>query len=345
MVKMQEKINIGVVGLDNWYHALPYCQVLSEMEEVEFIGVSDESYERTKCMAKQYGVKKWSTDHREIIEDAAIDAVIITACTNQHAGLSELAAINGKQVLCDKPIEVSLEKADSIIQTIKKTEVKFMMSFTRRVKPHFIKAKEMIQKGKIGQVACIMETGRFLLPRSEPNSEEPGWYAEMAKAGGGGFVDHAVHQLDALRWFLNDEVEQVLGYTSNLVYKEIEVEDYGIATFKFNKGTVATVESTWTVVPPDAPCDRVEIQGTKGSITIDEISHRTTLYDRKGEVSYHFPFEDSDIFRKMLENFVTAIRSDRPPLASAWDGRAATELVLAVYQSAKEGRRITLPAR
>jgi len=342
---MDKKINFGVLGLDNWYHALPCCQVLSEMEEVEFIGISDESREKAKYTAKRYGVKKWSTDHREIIEDTAIDAVIIEARTNQHAELSKLAAINGKQILCDKPIEISLEKADSIIHTIKKTGVKFMMSFTRRVKPHFIKAKEMIQEGKIGQVICIMETGRFLLPKKAPNSEEPGWYADKAKAGGGGFIDHAVHQLDALRWFLDDEVEQVLGYKGNLVYKEIGVEDYGIATFKFSKGTVATVESTWTVVSPDVPCDRVEIQGTKGSITIDEISHKTTLYDKKGEISYHFQFEDLDIFRKLLGDFVGAIRNDRLPLASAWDGRAAIELVLAAYQSAKEGRRITLTAR
>jgi predicted dehydrogenase len=341
---MQKKINIGVVGLDNWYHALPYCQALSEMEGVEFIGISDKSHERAKCAAKQYGVKKWSTDHREIIENPTIDAVIITACTSQHAELSELAAINGKHILCDKPIEVSLEKADSIIQAIEKTGVKFMMNFTRRVKPHFVKAKELIQEGKIGQIVCIVETGRFLLPKSEPNSKEPGWYARRSKAGGGGFIDHAVHQFDALRWLLDDEVEQVSGYVSNLIYKEIEVEDYGIATFKFSKGAVATVESTWTVVPPAVSCDRLEIQGIKGSITVDEISHRVALYDEKGGTSYHFQFEYSDIFRSLLENFVATIRNDGSPLASAWDGRAATELILAVYQSDREGRRITLPA-
>ena len=337
-----EKINIGVVGLDNWYHAFPYCQVLSEMKEVEFVSISDESHEKAAYIAKQYGVKKWSSNHREVIEDPTINAVIITACTNQHAELSELAATNGKHILCDKPIEVSLEKADSIIQIIKKTEIKFMMSFTRRVKPHFVKSKELIQQGKVGEIICITETGRYLLSRSGPECKEPGWYAEGVKAGGGGFVDHAVHQLDALRWLLNDEAEQVLAYTNNLVHKEIEVEDYGIATFKFSKGTVATVESTWTVVPPAVPCDKLEIQGTKGSITVDEISHRVTVYDEERETSYHFQFEYLEIFRKLLESFVTTIRNDSPPLASAWDGRAATELALAAYQSAKEGKSVTL---
>jgi len=343
---MQKKINIGVVGLDNWYHALPYCQALSEMEGVEFVGISDKSHERVKCAAKQYRAKKWSTDHRKIIEDSTIDVVIITACTNQHAELSELAAINGKHILCDKPIEVSLEKADSIIQAIEKTGVKCMMNFTRRVKPHFIKAKELIQEGKIGQIVCIAETGRYLLPESEPKSKEPGWYAVRSKAGGGGFIDHGVHQFDALRWLLDDEVEQVSGYVSNLIYKEIEVEDYGIATFKFSKGVVATIESTWTVVPPAVAYDKLEIQGTKGSITIDEISHSVTFYDEKKETTYHFQFEYLDIFRSLLKNFVATIRNDSPPVSSAYDGRAATELVLAVYQSDREGgRRITLPVR
>ncbi len=354
---MKDKLGVAVVGLDNWYHAFPYSQVLGQLPNVRFVAISDANPEKARMAAARYGAERWSTDHMEVINDPAVDAIVLTVYTAAHADFGVQAINLGKHVLCDKPIEVSVEKAERLVNAAQAKGVTFAMSFPRRVNPAYVKARDLIRAGAIGDITCVLETGRWPLPRVEPDEWEVGWYADASKAGGGAFLDHAVHLVDALRFIIEDEAAEVQGMLAKRVHTQLSVEDYGIATIRFRRGVVATVESTWTVVPPAEVLNNLFIAGTKGDLTISRTAPQLIVHadteEIHGMATFEFPLGaiipvvaghniQIDIYRAVVMNFLDAVLTGVPVNATAVDGLAATQICEAVHTAAATGRTVKL---
>lgn len=354
---MKDKLGVAVIGLDNWYHAYPYSQVLGQLPNVRFVAISDANPEKAKTAAQRYGAERWSSDHLEVINDPAVDAVVLTVYTAAHAEFGVQAINLGKHVLCDKPIEVSVEKADQLVKAVQAKGVVFAMSFPRRVNPAYVKARDLIKAGAIGEVTCVLETGRWPLPRVEPEQWEVGWYADADKAGGGAFLDHAVHLVDSLRFLLDDEAAEVQGMFAKRVHTQLSVEDYGIATIRFQRGVVATVESTWTVVPPGHVLNNLHIAGTTGDMTISRSAPQLVVHAKteeiQGTAAFEFPMGEIipvvaghniqiDIYRAVVSNFVDAVLTGVPVNGTVMDGRAATQICEAIHIAASSGRTVSL---
>ena len=342
---MSAKISVAIVGLDNWYHAFPFADILAKHERAILKAVSDHDSVRINWIKSRYRVPVYA-DYEAIISDPSIDAVIITACTGRHKELIEMAVAEGKHVLCDKPLDTTVEKCDSILRAVTKASTVFCMSFPRRVRPLYIEAKKLISEGAIGRPLCITETGKYRLPSKAPGMSDPGWYIKKEHSGGGGFIDHAVHQIDMLRWWLEEEVQWVDCKIKNLAFKDLEVEDYGVATMEFKNGVIATIESSWISHGPVS--DVIEVQGTRGRIKIDVgagtidvnspnmPSHglrRTFVPSSFVEVCGHkIPV---DGYAALFENFIACVMGEAEPAARVEDGWAATAVVAAAYEAAK----------
>lgn len=353
-----KKIRLGVVGLNNWYHAYPFTDVASKSSDVELVVIADEEAEHAKWGAEKYGAKRWTTDLESVVNDPDIDAIVLTVYTTRHAEMGIKAAKKGKHILCDKPIEATFEKSIEFAKAVKENNIKLHMSFPRRFSPQYIKAKELIQSGAIGEPIAIVETGRWPLPRVKPTDTSIGWYADPKKAGVGAFGDHAVHQVDSYRWLLEDEVEEVQGKMANLVYKDFEVEDYGIAILKFKRGVVATVESSWTTNLPGQVLNELFIQGSKGDITISRKAPQLTLHYKNDIVDGGIQLDINEgpiievvaghnirynQYRGVFESFIKSVLEDKPTAANEDDGVAAVEIFEAAYLSDKEKRVVKLP--
>ena len=341
---MSNTINIGIVGMENWYHAFPFAHLIDANPNARLVAVSDDDDDRLDWIRERHPKADIRSSHASIIDDPAIDAVVINAATADHAALATAAAARKKHVLCDKPLEVSVAKAEEIVHAFHGTNLVFAAAFTRRPRPINRLIRRLIREGEIGDVLAAIEVGRFGFPRKSPRSAEPGWYGSKARAGFGGFADFGTHQIDMLRWMFGAEVTGVSGRLANLLHKVEEVDDYGVATLQFENGVIATVESSWVTHGPGT--NALFIQGSAGSITLDDTLRVNTpkmtweVKDTSKEyLSVHGINLRVDGFRQVLDNFVACVTGEEStPLASLDDAVAVTRVLEAVsLDSGKRG--------
>src|SRR5882757_4569642 len=264
-------IRIGIVGLHNHYHAYPFAKELVRgIPGLKLVGVADERAELAETFASEHGCD-WTTDYAELINRDDIDAVIVTSYTSAHADHVEWAAAAGKPVLLDKPIATTMADAERIVEAGK--TVKVMLAYLLRFLPAYLEVKDAVDKGAVGDLVSGFYSIRFPVGAitDAPGVTEQGWYTDPIKGGGGGFLDHGVHFTDFFRWFFESEPVTVTAHIGSLTYKDLGVEDYGIATYTLANGSIVTVESTWHAPdyfgPLNSP-DHASLSGTKGEIEL-----------------------------------------------------------------------------
>jgi predicted dehydrogenase len=348
-------LGIGFIGLHNHYHAYPMGDYLQRgIAGARLVAVADERGSYAENFAQRYGAEAAYQDYRALLERRDVDIVVVTSYTSAHAEHCIAAAQAGKHILLDKPIATSMEDANRIVEVAHKYGVKLMMAYLLRFLPVYQRAKELIQAGVIGRPTSAFYSIRVPLDfiRDAPDVQEQGWYADPLKNGGGGFIDHGAHFADALRWLFDSDATLVYGKIGNLTNMELPVEDYGICTASFAKGQIGTIESTWHAAEWYAPLaspDHCSISGTEGEIELHyqkspqmEVASRLAPYT--GRTYYDWTGEErSDIcYKRIVEHMVECVLEDREPSVGGEDGRAALEIILAAYRSAREGREIAL---
>ena len=148
-----DKVRTGVLSHAHG-HANMYCSVMQSFEDVELVACWDDDAERGGQAAQQFDME-FRTDAGDLIDDPAIDAVIVTMETNRHVDFVERAAAAGKHILCQKPMATSLEDCDRIIAAVRRHGVKFSMAFQMRHDPANQKIKELLADGAVGKVAVV----------------------------------------------------------------------------------------------------------------------------------------------------------------------------------------------
>jgi len=355
---MKKRIGVGVIGLHNWYHAYPFGDYLKKgTNNLALVAVSDEREKYARQFASQYGAKAWYTNYKELLKRSDVDIVIITSYTTSHAEIAVACSEAGKHMICDKPIAATMKDADAIVRAVDKNGVKFMMAYAIRFNSAYARAKELINQGAIGKPVSAFWSIRCPVSyiREAPDVDYPGWYADPRKGGAGGFLDHGVHFTDALRWYFQSEVKSVAGEIANLTYKDIQVEDFGVAILRFKSGAIATVESTWHTADWYAPLSSPElciITGDEGEIILHyhkspQLEYTGKLEPKKGRVYLDWGGDERyEIgYKRILEYFADCVLKNKKPIASAIDGRAALEICLAAYESAKKRQFVTLPLK
>jgi predicted dehydrogenase len=346
-------IRIGIVGLHNHYHAYPFAKELVRgVPGLELVGVADERAELAENFAREHGCD-WTTDYAALINRADVDAVIITSYTSAHADHVELAAAAGKPVLLDKPIATTMADAERIVEAGK--TVKIMLAYLLRFLPAYLEVRDAVRQGAVGDLVSGFYSIRFPVGAitDAPGVTEQGWYTDPIRGGGGGFLDHGVHFTDFFRWFFESEPATVTAHIGSLTYKDLGVEDYGIATYTLANGAIVTVESTWHAPdyfgPLNSP-DHASLSGTKGEIELHyQKSPQTEIQGTQepwlGRRYMDFTGEDryEACYRNLLMAFEESIRLDTEPVPNAVDGKVALEMILAAYASHETGQRVAFP--
>jgi predicted dehydrogenase len=292
-------------------------------------------------------------DYAELINRSDVDAVIVTSYTSAHADHVELAAAAGKPVLLDKPIATTMADAERVVAAGKR--VKVMLAYLLRFLPAYLEIRDAVKAGAVGDLVSGFYSIRFPVGAitDAPGVTEQGWYIDPIRGGGGGFLDHGVHFTDFFRWFFESEPATVTAHIGSLTYKDLGVEDYGIATYTLKNGAIVTVESTWHAPDYFAPLnspDHASLSGTKGEIELHyQKSPQTEIQGTEepwlGRRYADFTGEDryEACYRNLLIAFEEAIRLDHEPVPNAVDGKVALEMILAAYASHETGQRITFP--
>jgi predicted dehydrogenase len=212
--------------------------------------------------AERHHVPRWYDDADALIRDTEVDAVYIATPPSSHKQYTILSAAAGKPVYVEKPMALNFGECQEMIEECRRAGVPLLVAYYRRALPRFLKIKELVDSGAIGDVRFVSVTLYQPTSAEDLDSETLPWRVLPEIAGGGRFVDLASHTLDFLDYTLGPIVE-VQGQTSNQAGK-YQAEDMVTGTFRFASGVHGT--GIWCFSAYDK-FDMTEIVGDKGKIS------------------------------------------------------------------------------
>lgn len=316
--------------------ALHAANVARVIPAARLIGVAD--IDRAALRAVETtGAGRATTNYEELLDDPAVEAVIVATPTDTHATLMAQAARRGKHIFCEKPIALTLEATRTAIDAVRAAGVILQIGFNRRFDPVHVAAHEAILRGDIGEPWIIKLVGRD--PRIAPLS--------YLKVSGGQFKDQAIHEFDAARWLLGREVEEVYATGSALVdpaVAELGDVDTSLTTLRFSGGALGLVDSCRQAVYGFDV--RTEVHGSEGKLMIGyEGRSAVTLLEPNRASHDHIDWflERFDAaYRAEVADFVECVQTGRAPRAVGEDGYRALHIAVAAGRSHRERRPVRL---
>lgn len=281
---MEKIIKWGFIGCGEVtkYKSGPAFQ---KIEGSEVVAVMSRNGEKAKKYAEERGIARWYDDAQALIDDPEVNAVYIATPPSSHATYAIMAMKSGKPCYIEKPMAETYEECCRINRVSHETGVPCFVAYYRRYLPYFLKVKELVESGAIGQVINIQI--RFAQPprNLDYNSEHLPWRVQPDIAGGGYFYDLAPHQIDLLQEIFGCILE-ASGYKSNRggLYP---AEDTLSASFQFDNGIVGS--GSWCFVAHEsAREDRIEVIGDKGMICFSVYTYDPiALHTERGREEIH----------------------------------------------------------
>lgn len=337
-----KKLGFGIVGTGAI--ATHHAAAIQAYDGSELIAVCSSSESRAKQAQDKFGVPAYF-DLEEFMNNEAIDVVCICTHSGAHLEPAVAAARAGKHVLLEKPIEVSLERTDQLIEACDRSGVKLGVIFQNRFKTGYLKAKKAVQEGKLGKL--IMGTATVNWYRDPSYYNTSAWKGTLKGDGGAALINQGIHTIDLLLDIMGD-AESVYGQIKTVVH-DIEGEDLGAAIVNFKSGAMGTITGG-TSLYPGYP-ERLEIYGEKGSIILE--AGKITEWNIKGEKDAQQDLSseqgsgasdpmaiDFKLHLAQIKDMTESVLQNRKPLVTGETGRKSVELILGIYQSSKEERLI-----
>ncbi|MBW7453270.1 Gfo/Idh/MocA family protein [Paenibacillus sepulcri] len=323
-------MKIGIISLAH-LHAVGYISVILGMKDVEIVGVADEDQERGRQWTQQFKLPYFQNYEELLKQD--VDVVIVTSENVKHHEHVLAAARAGKHVLCEKPLATNLKDAQEMIDACKENGVFLSTAFPVRFSTPVAAAKNAIDLGQIGSILAIKGTNHGFIPG--------GWFTDPSLSGGGAVMDHTVHLVDLMRWFMGSEVRDVYAEHDSR-FSDNPIDDCGIVTLEFENGVFATIDCSWsrTKAYPTWGDVTMEIIGTDGILLVDAFGQKVNLYSETAGVKWD-PWGDN-MDAGLLLHFINSVREGKEPLITGLDGLRATEVALAAYQAAEQKTTVVL---
>ncbi len=351
---MGKKYGFGIVGtgMISEFHA----KAILELENARLVGIYSRTEEKAKkwCEDNKFeGIKPY-WDLEKFLSDPEIDVITICTPSGAHLEPTVKAAEFGKHVICEKPLEVTLERVDRMIEAHKKAGTKLGGIFNSRYEPVNQMIKKTIESGRLGKITYA--GGYIPWWRTQEYYDTGGWKGTWKYDGGGALMNQGTHTIDLLQWLVGLKIKRVVGFTGLVGHKNIEVEDIGVASLEFENGAMGVIFGT-TAMYPGQP-SRVEIGGTDGTIISESTSLKVFQFREERP-------EDKEIIEKFgkppaasgstdpraisYENhkwnfaeFLKALDENREPELNGEEARKAVQIVLAIYESARTGKIVEL---
>lgn len=335
-------VGIGILGtgMIARYHA----HAIAATPEARLVAVCREDATRAAQAEADFGVP-CETSLQSFLTRQDLDAICICTPSGLHAQQTIAAAQAGKHVLVEKPLALNLADADAMLTACQNANVLLAVALQRRTDPQFIAIHEAIAAGELGRLVLGNVTIPYVRPQSYYDSAD--WRGTWALDGGGALMNQGVHLIDLLLWFMGD-LAAVQAEAGTLAH-EIEVEDCITAALRFQNGALGSIVAT-TAAAPGFP-HRVEVYGTLGGVQIEGErilrwegggSQRSSTTDDIGPTAAGAGAKPTGIstvgHTLIMQDFVEAIQSGRPPLVPGEEGRRSLAAVLDIYAAAQRGQ-------
>ena len=344
-----EKTKVAILGagfIAN-IHAESYRRFVPE---AEIVAVYARDLQKAKAFAEEHHISKWYDDITKITEDSNCEVIDICLPNFLHYEATIKAAAAGKHIIIEKPLSVTLEDADAMIDACKKAGVKLMYAEELCFAPKYERVRQMVNEGAIGDIYMLKQSEKHSGPHS-------GWFYDVNCSGGGVLMDMGCHAIAWFRWMLkNAKAKSVYASLSTVLHKErTKGEDNSVVIVEFENGVTGVAENSWA--KHGGMDDRSEVHGTGGVVYADLFMGNASIaYSKSGygyalekadtTVGWTFPiFEEAfnQGYPHELKHFIECVQQNKEPLVTGDDGRAVLEIIYAAYASAREGKKIMLP--
>ena len=336
-----DKVRFGIIGCG--VIAPTHASALGKIENAELSAVADVDEEKARQLAKKHGADGYYADYQKLLDRDDIDAVSVCTPHYLHAPMAIDAARAGKHALVEKPMAITMAEADQMIEECETAGVKLGAIFQHRFDPAAQNIRKAIDEGRLGK---LVRGGSYTKWYRSQEYFGDSWRGKLAEGAGGALINQAIHMVDLLRWFMGP-VEAIGANIATLTH-DIEAEDVAVASIKFKSGALGVVEASVSTVP-NMP-EQLEISGAKGTALIE--GTKLVRWDVEGESLEQIQAADGsdprfqgksyygDSHPRQIEDFVEAIIEDRKPYIDGVEGRKAVEVVLGIYKSAREEKRV-----
>lgn len=342
---MARRLGVGVIGLG--MASLPHGKSLLDLgDRIDVRGVFSPSAERRASFAERFGLPTVG-DAKAIIDDPAIDVVLLLTPPNARHDLVSSLAGAGKHILMEKPIERTTAAAEAIVANCQQAGIKLGIVFQHRYRDGALALRQRLSEGVLGEIEAV----RLLVPWWRPQSyyDEPG-RGTYARDGGGVLISQAIHSMD-LMLSLAGPVAEVAAIAGTTGLHSMESEDFVGGGLRFENGAIGTIAATTANYPGGT--ESLSINGTKGTATLTggtlEIAYLDGRNETVGEATGSGGGADPMDFphawhQRLISDFLDAVVSKCEPTVTGQQALAVHRLIDALLLSSSERRHVTLNA-
>ena len=341
-------VGCGAIGT---FHA----KQLRHVDRARLVAVCAPRLEAAQRLAEQFHCKAYAS-LEAMLQDEAIDIVNICTPSSLHGEQAIACAKAKKHVITEKPMDITLEKANLMIEAFRSSGTRLSVISQHRLDGSVSKVKRLIDNGMFGNL--VMGNGAVNWYRSQTYYDSSNWRGTWQGDGGGALMNQGIHAVDVLQYLMGP-VKSVFAYCETLGHERIEVEDAAAAVLKFANGAIGTIVGTTAAFP--GLSTRIEIFGTKGSAVIEDdilvycqyqkpgsdnpeqlINESEHANDQAGKGAANPMTIDGQSHVMQFNDMIQAIEEQREPLVNGMEGRKPLEVITAIYQSNQSGGVIEL---
>lgn len=327
-------IGVGVMGRR---HAE---NVACQGSRARLVAVADVNASAAEALARRLGCD-WYVEPHELLERTDIQAVVIVTGADTHASLTIAAAHRGKDILCEKPLGLTVAEAREATDAVDRAGVRLQVGFMRRYDPGYRGAYEAIEHGEIGIPVLFSAVSRDAQPPPREYFASP--------AAGGIFIDSGIHDMDLARWLMRDEIVEISARGAIIAsddLADVQPMDVGLVTLTLGGGAVGTIQVyRRAVYGYDI---RTEVIGTEGTVMVGDHRWHPLQIFREHEITHTMPHHWLDRFAEAysleMTDWIDRMISDRPAAVTGEDGIRAVVLAVAAEHSAQTGQKVVIQA-
>ncbi|MDY0210951.1 MAG: Gfo/Idh/MocA family oxidoreductase [Acholeplasma sp.] len=339
------KLRVGIVGCGNIFpmHAIS----IKKNDQLDLVAICDIKKDRVEKEAKRFETKAYD-DYETMLKEAKLDVVHICTPHYLHAPMTVLAAEHHVHVLTEKPMAIHVDDAKKMIETCESHQVTLGVIFQNRYNKGAAFLKDVLMKGKLGKIKSAK--CQVTWDRSDDYYMRSDWKGTWDKEGGGAVIDQAIHTLDLMRWFVDDEIDYIDASIANRVHLKIDVEDTAEGLIQFKNGVRAnfhvinynTMDSPVTI---ELHCENGIAKYTDGlaEITYTDTSKEIVGADPRERLDYGDVKSYWGVSHiKQISDFYQTLKEKKKPVIDGNEALVTQKIVNAIYESGKTHKKVYL---
>ncbi|OIK13300.1 Gfo/Idh/MocA family oxidoreductase [Bacillus sp. MUM 13] len=330
------KLRIGVIGCGS-IATHRHLREYAANPEAEIAAVCDIVKERAEEKASLYQAKPY-TIYEELLADDSIDAVSVCTPNYLHAPITIAALRAGKHVLCEKPMATSKEDAEAMIKAAEESGKKLMIAHNQRFVPSHVKARQLIESGKIGKLYSFRTAFGHGGPEGWSADGTNSWFFKKSQAFIGAMGDLGVHKTDLLRYLLNEEITEVGSFVEGSAKENSDVDDNAVCILKTESGIIGTLAASWSYTAKED--NSTILYGEHAIVRIEDHPEYSLIVQYKSGETVNYELgqiqsndEGGQNSSEVIDKFIESILSGKEPAVSGSEGMKSLMVVLAALKS------------